>query len=396
MKNIREWFKDITPKLNSPVKFHHLLKFKLVFFLIIIIAIAVVVVFAQYPQVLRSFAKPPQAPCGFSDTRCCGGNVCNAGLACYSPDNSTPKRCKSNSAVCGNSVDKPCCYPDGTNMDPDGYCNASLRCDKSKSPPYPYQNPWNNGLCAVSYNVCGGQNEACCGDVSDKPKDRCDNGFTCVWTDRSQTNSVCNTVTLTSDTPDGAKIFTGPLTINLSTNMMDYPNFSADCGNGYQPPVLDNSFNCGYSDPGRYIVTANVRGSYDPYPVQYITIHIQVLSRLSPTPRPTRRPTSSPTRTPAPTGTPRPNPTSAYTCNGTCLPNGEDCYQTGGGSCPSGRFCCQTIDRPPAATPTTRPPNTPVPPTKVPTGGYCSYNSQCGSNFCCNNYCQPSNYYCPS
>src|SRR3989338_1428064 len=124
--SLKSTVKDITQELNSPGKPNHLFNYKLIFFLISIIVLAVVVVFTQYPQVLTSFARPPQSACGFSDTRCCGGNVCNAGLACYSPDNTTPKKCKSNSAVCGNSVDKPCCII--SEESDQRYCNGSLVC----------------------------------------------------------------------------------------------------------------------------------------------------------------------------------------------------------------------------------------------------------------------------
>ena len=445
-----DWFgslkskvKDITQKLTTPVKFRHLLNYKLIFFLIIIIAIAVVVVFSQYPQVLTSFAKPPQQPCGFSDTRCCAGGMCNAGLACYSPDNTTPKKCKSNSAVCGNAVDRPCC--ESTISDEqDNYCNGNLACDAAKNPPYPYQNPWDSGLCALNYNVCGGQNEVCCGTIQDNPIDRCDSSYHCIYGDtiNDQLTYICGYVTIDTTFSDYVRINLGSpgITFGILTNIIDEAIiYNVDCGNGQKPGEvggIGGSFVCSYNSAGVYIVRANVQGNHDPQPVAYLSRHVVVVDpNTTPTPRPTRRPTPRTKPTPGSRSTPTSvPPTSSYTCSGTCLPNGEDCYQRGQGSCQSSRFCCQTIDRPPAATPTTstytcngtclpngedcyqtgsgtcqssrfccqtidRPPA--ATPTKAPNGAPCSSASQCISAICktcpgeTQGYCRPNGYTCP-
>lgn len=376
---------DIKQKLTSPVEFRHPLNFKLVFFLIIIIAIAVVVVFTQYPQVLRSFAKPSQSICGSYNTRCCTGDLCNigSGLQCYAPDDKTAKKCTTINSVCGSSADKPCCISGTTAWG--RFCNASLTC-KNIDPQFPYQNPWGSGMCALSYDSCGGRGEACC--YNDGDANRCDQSLYCIG---NTINETCDYASIHM-TLANRWVVGSPVPFYVYSNLADTnTSYDVNCGNGdTQSGDSNTKFMCTYNSVGTYTVTANINGT-----AASSTSRIVIYPNITSTPGPVRRPTPTiPGSWPTPTSVP---PTSSYTCSGTCLPNGEDCYREAGwGSCPSGKFCCQTIDPPPVATPTTRPPNTPVPPTKVPTGGYCNSNSQCGSNNCCNNYCQPSNYHCPN
>lgn len=421
MKTIREWqgkikakWKIITQKIKLPGKYKHLFNYRIILLLLFIISIALGVVFSQYPQVLTSFAKkPPRDQCGVSGNHCCPisedrPKPCNPGLECYAPNSDTVPVCKSNASVCGNSVDRPCCLPDGGNERTQEFCNGGLACDTSIQPQYPYQNPWNSGMCVLSYDTCGGVDdsgkaEACCPDYY------CDQPWKCVVNTKQE--EICGNASLTIFAYHSILKVGYSIDMMLNNNILGKSHeIKVTCGNGqvtnqliagnYESFLVKEA--CTYSYPDTYNISVEDTVTIDAAGTKYTywgNNQIVISSILTPTP--TRTPTPKPTRTPTPrpSRTPTPVPTSAgYTCKGSvgsCYLNGNDCYERGNGTCESGYFCCKT-ENGPTATPTRIPPtNTPAP-TKVPFGGSCSYNSQCASGNCCNNQCNTSGYQCPN